>query len=484
MENEINNSFDTINEIFNPASIAVVGASPEIGTIGYHYLQYLLGPGYKGKIYAVNPRYPKILDLPTYSCVEDIPGNVDYVISCISAGGVIDLIQQSAAKRAKVVHLFTARFSETGDPAAKKLEFQILDEAKKQRVRLIGPNCMGIYNPKAGIHFNYDLPTIAGNVGGIIQSGGVAGDFVRFGALRGVHFSKVVSFGNGLDLNECDFLAYLADDPDTKVIFLYLEGVQDGPRFVRLLKQITSHKPVIILKGGRTAAGCKAAASHTASIAGAADIFSQVLKQYNIIRASDFAEMIDFAVGFSMLSPVKSKNITMVGGGGGKCVLSSDEAEEAGLCVPALPDHIVAKIAEKEPEMAAWIGNPVDFSIMYGRKISPPLMLDFLANSPKIDLLFCNITDDNPFGGDFWVKWIRAEIEQYIRIAATGKQQLVVIICNPFLTQSAMDNWRWITLAKQRQRLIKAGIPVFSSIKRAAVVIKKMADYYEKKTKK
>ncbi len=481
MKKKNRSSFDTINEIFNPASIAVVGASPEIGSIGYHYLQYLLGPGYVGKIYAVNPRYPKILDLPAYSCLEDIPGNVEYVISCISAGGVIDLIKQSGVKKVKAVHLFTARFSETGDPAAKKLELEILEEARKQKVRLIGPNCMGIYNPKAGIHFNYDLPTIAGNIGGIIQSGGLAGDFVRFGALRGVSFSKVVSFGNGLDLNECDFLDYLADDPDTRVIFLYLEGVQDGPRFIRLLKQIASNKPIIILKGGRTIAGCKAAASHTASIAGAADIFSQALKQHNVIIAKDLTEMIDLAVGFSMQAPVKNKNITMVGGGGGKCVLSSDEAEEAGLCVPALPIQVVAKIAEKEPEMAQWIGNPVDFSIMYGRKISPPLMLDFLANSPEIDLLFCNITDDNPFGGDFWLKWIQNEIDQYLRIAATGKQQIIVIICNPQLTQSAMNNWRWITLAKQRERLIKAGIPVFSSIKRAARAIYKIADYYEKK---
>ena len=192
--------FTTIDSIFNANSVAVVGASDETSSFGFHFMRYLTDSGYKGNIFPVNPKKKEILNHKAYADLTMVPGNVDYVICCIRADLVANLIDQSRQKNVKVIHLLTGRFSETGDPEADELEKQILAKAQKGGIRLIGPNCMGIYAPKSGISFNYDLSMEPGHVGGFCQSGGVAGEIVRYASLRGVKFSKVISYGNALIL--------------------------------------------------------------------------------------------------------------------------------------------------------------------------------------------------------------------------------------------------------------------------------------------
>ncbi len=249
-----------MEEIFHPKSIAVIGASNNSRARGYAYIRHLLDHKFKGKIYPINPKYSEVLGIKAYPSLREVPGSVDYVICCVPASAVPDILEDCAQKGVKAAHLFTARFSETGRQEDAELEQKILKQARKGGIRLIGPNCLGIYYPKEGLAFGYDFPINSGSVGLISQTGGLAGGCIQLASLRGIYFSKVISYGNALDYNESDFLDYLAQDPETKVILMYVEGLKDGKRFFDTLRRATSVKPVIIIKGGRGKSGTRAVA--------------------------------------------------------------------------------------------------------------------------------------------------------------------------------------------------------------------------------
>src|SRR3990172_9395374 len=246
-----------IEAIFHPRSIAVVGASANPDTPGYDYVHSLQTFGYAGAIYPVNPRAEEILGLPSYPSLREAPAPVDYVISCIPASAVLELVDDCAAKGARALQLFTARFSETGRPEGAELEQRLLERARSAGVRLIGPNCMGLLYPAMGISFRGDMGREPGPVGLLSQSGNLLFELTHFGGPRGLRFSKAISYGNGIDLNESDFLRYFGEDGESRVIGAYIEGVRDGRRFLRELRQAATRKPVVVLKGGRTPDGAR-----------------------------------------------------------------------------------------------------------------------------------------------------------------------------------------------------------------------------------
>lgn len=260
----VKNKREELEEIFHPRSIAVVGASNNPDSSGFLYMDYLLQGGYPGRLYPINPRGEKILGIQSYPNLDDVPGEVDYVICCIAAESVPDMLRQCGRKGVKAAQLYTARLTETGQEKARELEQIIGEEAKRQGVRLIGPNCTGLFYPKERITTQYDFCMEPGSVGAACQSGGISWEFSRHAALRGVRFSKVIGYGNALDLNESDFLEYFAQDEETDLIALYIEGVREGRRFFRALRETSRIKPVIILKGGKTGAGRKRAFSSPA----------------------------------------------------------------------------------------------------------------------------------------------------------------------------------------------------------------------------
>jgi len=473
----------TIDDIFHPHSIAVVGTSPDAGSHGYQYLRFLIDAGYCGHIYPIHPREKNILGLRTYPAVQEIPGTVDYVICCIKANRVLDLLRQCAQKKVKAVHLFTAKLSETGDEQARHLEEAIKNEAQKLGIRLIGPNCMGIYHPKERISFNHELCMEPGTVGAIVQSGGLAGEIVRLAALRGVRFSKAVSYGNAADLNETDFLEYFLWDHETKVILMYIEGVRDGEKFFKALRRATRIKPVLILKGGRSRAGIKSAASHTASIAGSMDTWHVVFRQTKAIQAKNLNELLDLSVAFHFLPPITGKRVGIVGGGGGKSILCSDEFEEAGLEVIPFPKEIIKFLESRNPGIARWLGNPVDASILDSINMKSIDMLRCMADSPAFDLLSINASEDSFYFGDLWIEFIEREVHGSLIVNRDRLKPVIAVMGNPEIGSSQVENWRWQALFRFREQLIKDGIPVFSSPGRAAAAISKLVDYYRYRNK-
>ncbi len=244
-----------LEALFRPESIAIVGASANPQSQGYEFVQGLVEIGFPGEIYPVNPKLDELFGKKAYPELEAIPGRVDFVISAIPAVATLELVDAAKAKGAKLIHLFSARFSETGRDEAVKLERELRSRVERAGIRVIGPNCMGVYYPKAKLTFDPGLPDEPGDVGFLTQSGSHAFRVINRGKERGLRFSKVISYGNALDLDEADFLDHFADDPDTEVIAAYVEGIHDGRRFFDSLRRAAARKPVAILKGGRSAGG-------------------------------------------------------------------------------------------------------------------------------------------------------------------------------------------------------------------------------------
>ena len=471
-------STHTLEEILNPKSIAVIGASANPGSMGHRFTVSLLEYGYRGKIYPVNPKYEEIEGLKVYPSILDIPGPVDYVISSVPASHVLKLMADCAKKQVKGIHLFTARFSETGRKAETELEKQVLAAARKGGIRIIGPNCMGVYSSRNGISFSDAMPKTSGSAGLISQSGQIAEELVRYASLRGVHFNKAISYGNALDLNEADFLEHYAEDPHTRIILMYVEGIRDGDRFFRGLKKTTKTKPVIVLKGGRGEPGRRATASHTASMAGDKAIWEDLIRQAGAVSAGTLEEVIDLAAAFHFLPPVLGRNVGIAGGGGGASVLSADQCDEAGLNVIPLPDDMRRELKDQGSAIWDWIGNPVDMSIRGRDDAGPGAMLEKMAGHDDFHLLIAIMSD--PHHEHQKGMSVEGYLERY-RIQACKPKPLLTVVPEKGLGTDDFDHWSWKVLCDIRTQLIDAGIPFFSTISRAAVAAARLADYYERR---
>ena len=469
----------SLGRLFAPSSVAIVGASSNPVSGGHQFTRFLVDHGFKGKLYLVNPKLSEILGLKVYPGLTEIPeSNLDYVVSCIPAEGVLSLLEDCGKKNVKLVHLFTARLKETGRDKETKLERKILEKARKLGIRILGPNCMGIYYPKLGLSFNHELPRESGPVGGFFQSGGGAGEFVRYAALRGVRFSKMISYGNASDVNEIELLNYFTSDNETKVIAAYIEGVKHGRKFIEALTQATKKKPVIILKGGRGRTGAKLALSHTASLAGSIKVWQAVLKQYGAIMVSDFQELIDQVVAFTFLPPITGRRVIIAGRGGGKSMVSADVWEEAGFELPELSVEFREKLKKQIIGIWDWVRNPIDASLFQGTLLSDMDLLEWISKEEKFDISVANLTQDDPLPRDIWEKVCAPNfLHSTVAIKKKGKP-VVCVIETGEIGLAEMESWKWRAIAELRKQIVSQGLAVFPSPERAAGATRRLVDYW------
>jgi acyl-CoA synthetase (NDP forming) len=349
--------------LFHPNSIALVGiTTAKTWHWTLTFLEGLLEMGFDRPLYLVNPKEGEREGHKIYTSLKDVPGNVDYVIGLVNAQIAPKLVEECAQKGVRAIHFCTAGFSETGEEDRVNLESELVEVARRNGIRILGPNCMGIYCPKSRLSYSPAFPKESGPVGVISQSGGNSIYLVRQAALRGVRFSKVISYGNACDINENDLLEYLTQDVDTKIIALYIEGIKDGRRFRRALEEATKEKTVILLKGGATEGGARAAAGHTAALSGSRTTWDALCKQLGIISVSSVEEMIDVLVTLLFLPLPKGRNALLFGAGGGASVLIADQFESRGIRIPPIPPDIVAQIREFTPIAGNILRNPVDYS--------------------------------------------------------------------------------------------------------------------------
>lgn len=466
-----------IETILHPRSIAVVGATRTRGFGGGGFVESLIEQGFKGSLYPVNPRHPEIMGLKAFPSLIDIPGPVDYVISSVPAAAVPDLLKDAAQKEVKTVHLFTARFSETGRADATELEHKILELARGYGIRLIGPNCMGIYYPAGGMAFHADFPKESGVAGLASQSGMLSREIIQISSHRGVRFSKVFSYGNALDLNECDFLEYLGQDVNTSFIMLYIEGVKDGRRFFDVLKRAASIKPVVILKGGIAQAGARATASHTASLAGSYQTWKAVVAQAGAIWVDSFEELIDLAASFYFLPPVRGRRAGVIGGTGGTSVLAADRCEQAGLNVVPLSAEFREELKNRGVSVWDWLSNPVDLSIREDESLSAGLVLEMMAKDPAFDLLISLAGASGRPGASPGMSFEDSLKQQY-RLDALRKKPLLIVVPDSSPGVEDLDSREYKMNSEMRSALIRLGIPFYPTVTRAALAARRLGDYY------
>jgi len=340
--------------IFNPRAVALIGASTDNG-----YVHSLTNSKLWDKLYLVNPRYDELAGKECYDSILDIPTEIDFVVIAVPATHVPKILTECIEKGVKAAHVFTAGFSETGIPERKKLENEIRDVAKG-KIRLIGPNCMGIYCSKSGLSFTWDASFEEGPVGVVTQSGTFGVEFLNIGKIRNLKFSKVVSYGNAVDLDCPDFLEYLAEDPDTKIIALYMEGIKNGRRLKSALAHAAAKKPVLALKGGVTEHGSRAASSHTGSLAGSPEIWSSIFTQTGVAQVEDFDELLNASLALSYAPFPAGKGTSIITNSGGFSVLETDACVKAGLEVPQFTQETLAQLRKLVPVAGTSISNPLD----------------------------------------------------------------------------------------------------------------------------
>jgi acyl-CoA synthetase (NDP forming) len=470
---------------FHPRSMAIVGLSPDPnGTwLNQVYLQAPLSAGFKGPVYPVNLKGGHIGKLLVYPSLKDVPGPVDYVVSCVPAQHTPGLLEDCLATEVKVVQLYTAGFAETGQGEGIELQERLLKIARKGHMRLIGPNCMGVYCPNWGMSFSLDFPREPGNIGFLCQSGGNAIYLIRSGASRGLRFSKGISFGNACDVNERDILEYLADDPETEVIAAYIEGTSDGRRLSDVLSKAASAKPVVIYKGGYAEAGGRAAASHTGAVAGSHAIWDGVIRQAGAIRVNSVEDMADALVALLQVKRPRSLNACVVGVGGGASVLATDELERMGLRLPSIPAPLLEKIQQIIPPAGGMLRNPIDAFpltrlILYrqaaaGQPVSVSRgdkgwgdFIDLIEDWPDIDLVVFHFAFDIP---PLPVSnWVAATIEPTLAAVKMCRLPSVVVF------HSVVTDSSWQASRRMQEICLAEGIPFFFSLRGAAQAMSRM----------
>ncbi len=353
------NPATNLDSLFNPTSLAMIGASATPLKWGNLILFNILKANFTGTVYPVNPKKDSIMGFKCYPDVTSIPGPVDLALITTPSHTVSSLIDECGKKKIPNVVVVTADFSETGEDGA-RLEKEIADKARSYGINLVGPNTMGIFSAETNLHALMPMiMPLHGGVSMFSQSGNVGVQMLDYGQQENVGFDKFVSSGNEAVLTIEDYLNYFAADEKTKVILGYVEGVDEDSQFVPVAKEVTKKKPVLIMKGGRTDVGGNAAASHSGAMAGSTAIFRAAFQQTGVIEASNSQELIDCAKAFSSYPLPKGDRIGIITRGGGWGVLAADACEENGLSVPPLPEELIKEMDKLLPKY--WNRkNPID----------------------------------------------------------------------------------------------------------------------------
>ncbi len=384
-----------LDAFFYPESIAVVGASGDTRKTGHALLKNLINYGYAGKIYPVNPKADELLGLPAYKSLEDLPQAIDLAVFTIPAFAVVESLRSAPGLRIKAAVVHSGGFAEAGE-GGKRLQAELLAIARERGMRIIGPNCMGVMCIETRVPWarRTTFPEVSGGVSLVSQSGGGGGSLVNLADQRGVRFNKIVTIGNECDVTVIDCIDYFGSDPDTSIIMVYLEGLRDGHRFLDVVRRVAAKKPVICYKIGRTAAGGKAAASHTGSLAGSIEVYDGVFRQSGVLRGAGLDPVLDYLVAFSTVWLPKAglvgPRVGVVTGPGGPGVATVDACVEAGLEVPDITASTKTSLSEKIP--GATLANPMDmadFSLVARIKEKNPygIMVDLMDQDDNIDMI-------------------------------------------------------------------------------------------------
>lgn len=469
--------FKQIDRMFNPKSMAVIGAVGRPGSFGHLTFINQISFGYKGKLYPVSTEGGEIAGMKVYKNIQEIEGSVDLASIAVPARFVPSILKECLEHGLAGAEVMSSGFAETGLKEGIALQRQ-MEEIAAQGLRIVGPNCFGIHSTSAGITLPPGgmLSNDPGPIALISQSGGMALNFA-FGAQNmGLKLSKVISYGNGCDLNAVDLLEYLALDDQTKYVGAYIEGVSNGQAFVKALKNLAATKPTVIWKGGLTPLGDRAAKSHTGSLAGESKIWESVLRQPGVASVQGLSELLDALSGLNYLKN-QGPDIALVGGGGAIGVFSSDLASRLGLNLPIFSKETQDRLSSRFPTPGNSVLNPLDTG-------TPALPLEFLLpmledlmvrenfNVMVVVMLLHAVTMSRPAspGGEMpppSPEYLEKLLDFLLKMKDQTGKDVAMVFENPPEDPSIQEVAQQVA-AKYHQ----SGIPVFSSMERAMRGIK------------
>ncbi len=467
-----------MDAFFNPHSVAVIGATKKVDKAGHVIFKNFVTNKergvFKGELYPVNPNETSILGFKCYPSLTQIPCKIELIVVIVPANVVPQIMEEAAAKKVKTAIIISSGFREVGN---KELEDQVVAAAAKGGIRVLGPNCLGVYYSKTGIDTLFLPETkvlttgeevvatprpMPGGIAMVTQSGafGVAALDYLTGRQMGV--SKFVSFGNKCDVTESDILHYLLYDKETKVILLYIEDIKAGREFLKIARKVTAKKPVVVIKSGRSSAGARAAASHTGAIAGSDKIYDAAFEQCGVIRARDMEEFFDIAKALAMQPPAMDKNIGILTDAGGPGVMTVDECEALGLTVDRFSEETLQKFQELKDQniilKIAATSNPVDLT---GSVIDDMFVMaaDLMFQDPKVNGIILLGLHHMPGLREVYIDGIKKIAENYTK---------PIVMCDIGETEMALYT---------RSRFDKLGIPSFTSPEDAARAMKALVAY-------
>ena len=474
----MNRTPSSLDDIFSPRGVAIVGVSAMGMSFAGMVVLSLKEAGFPS-IYPVNPKYDEVLGLTCYPTLRSIPGPVDHVVVNIPAEASLDLMDDCVAKGVRSVHFFTAGFGESGHRDRADLENKILQKARTGGVRIIGPNCTGLFVPKSRLVNSVSAPVEPGPVGFISQSGGHASILPEHSASRGIRFSKVVSYGNATDVNECELLEYFTQDSETEIVAAYIEGVREGKRFIRALEAASRQKPVVIYKGGKTDAGKRAAHGHTGSLTTSVAVFDALCNQKKVLPADSTDEMIDLLVALRFADPLpRGTGVALMGAGGGPSVLGSDEMEKTGLLLPGFSSDVQKDLLKGLPLAGSILVNPLDTPNL----VTPEAVehaMGILGKLPEIHMIFYHL-GFHPIGswgqGRFSSETYLKQMTEAMAAARQSTGKPVLLALRPALDLVGMKEF----LAAQKA-FVDAGFPVFHSLGQGAKAMARIVSWNQRR---
>ena len=373
-----------LDPIFNPRRVAIVGASNTPGKWGYSLMERPLKSGFPGEVIPVHPSEREVLGRRAYPSVLAIPGPVDLAVLTVPAAAAAEVMRQCGEKGIRGAVVISAGFAESG-PAGERRQAELVRVARAAGIRFVGPNCNGMWSATAGLSLFSPQAPQPGPIAFISQSGAFGGALLAAAAQRGYGVSRFVSSGNQADLNDADYLEYLVDDPHTRVIAFYIEGLHEGRRFLAAARRAVAHKPVVVYKAGRNAVGARAVRSHTGSLMIADALFDAACRQFGILRVRESAHLFDAAAALADAPLPAGPRVAVLAMTGGQCVVTSDTCAELGLEVPELDAEVQARLRPLLADHAPAPRNPVDLAGDFRDVALFADLAEALAEVPYID---------------------------------------------------------------------------------------------------
>jgi acetyltransferase len=441
--------------LFNPQSIAIIGASSSSDKIGYRIVKNIVEKNFKGKLYLVNPKGGSVLNIPIFKSIDELPVGIDLTIFMIPKSVIVPAIKSCINKNTKFIMILTAGFKEIGFDGI-KLEEEIKKLINQFSTRIIGPNCAGLCNTSNNLHATFEIFPKKGNISFISQSGSICSAFASNLSIRGAGVSKYISLGNKLNVNEVDLIKYLGNDPDTKCISLYLEDITDGRSLLQIAPKVSLKKPIVALKSGYTLEGAQATFSHTGAMSGKDQVIDSAFRQMGIIRVNNLRELYDVSSAICTLGPLKGDKIAIISDAGGPGVIATDAISSLGLKLAKLSEKTKNILRSFLPSFAS-VQNPVDMTFtreenLYYRCIE-------VLKDDEVDMILVTIPSH------FDTK------DELLSFLIDAKEKFKIPIMVSWLCADEVE--------KQRRSLWEAGIPTFIDPQQASICIKHLVWYGE-----